>query len=60
MKTLATNATIIDQDGFIQESNVLVTQDDHIITIGDTDHMVTALIISDDRIVSSNGWEVIF
>ena len=60
MKTLATNATIIDQDGLIQEHNVLVTQEAHIITIGNTDHMETALTILDDRIVSINGWEVIF
>jgi len=60
MKTLSNNATIIDQDGFIQDSGILVTQEDHIVTIGTTGHMVSDLIMSDDRIVSDNGWEVIF
>jgi hypothetical protein len=60
MKTLSNNATLINADGFIQESNLLVTQEGLIVTIGNTDHMVTDLTMSDDRIVSGNGWEVIF
>ena len=61
MITIQKLGTIIDEVGLIQEKNVLVTIDGNIITIGDTDHMTSAVTFFDDRIISNDGrWEVVF
>lgn len=59
MKTLSTNATVIDRAGYIQSQFVQVCDFGDTISIGSTEHCKNDLTISCDKIESIHGWTVL-